>query len=379
MIANAISSFLQPSIYESIIIQKQYPYLVDLPPSRTSVHTLKVEQVMTHDVVCLTRQTTYKELIDILNATPNLRAYPLVSDIDSMILLGSVARKYLNFLLMRKIGGSPVLSKNNEDRKPRGASEMISSILKNSSSNLSPDVLTERHISGSALLANSPLLPSHSDTKLASFIRQQTSSSFAKEVDSITHMERLNRLREPIDLDEVVIDPAPFQLVLGTSLYKVHTLFSLLGLHHAYVTNQGKLVGVVAIRELRNALVDIYSRGAIATNLERKSTIYSVCPVRIDDENDISIAVPRRSVSVIRCDRSDPLLYDNYGESDGPQYPLNENHLNLSNASLHPSVCMVSVRNGTNKDDGESGNVSEEENARLLSEDNLKLRKESDE
>lgn len=58
------------------------------------------------------------------------------------------------------------------------------------------------------------------------------------------------QLRKPIDLDEVAIDPAPFQLVLGTSLYKVHTLFSLLGLNHAYVTHRGKLVGVVALKEV---------------------------------------------------------------------------------------------------------------------------------
>lgn len=34
MVANAVSSFLQPSIYESIILMKNYPYLTDLPPSR---------------------------------------------------------------------------------------------------------------------------------------------------------------------------------------------------------------------------------------------------------------------------------------------------------------------------------------------------------
>lgn len=34
MVANAISSFLQPSIYESIINIKNYPHLAELPPSR---------------------------------------------------------------------------------------------------------------------------------------------------------------------------------------------------------------------------------------------------------------------------------------------------------------------------------------------------------
>lgn len=34
MVANAIASFLQPSIYESIIEIKKYPHLAELPPSR---------------------------------------------------------------------------------------------------------------------------------------------------------------------------------------------------------------------------------------------------------------------------------------------------------------------------------------------------------
>lgn len=53
-----------------------------------------------------------------------------------------------------------------------------------------------------------------------------------------------------LDVDHLAIDPAPFQLVKGSSLYKVHTLFSLLALNHAYVTEKGRLVGVVALKEV---------------------------------------------------------------------------------------------------------------------------------
>lgn len=63
-------------------------------------------------------------------------------------------------------------------------------------------------------------------------------------------MDRAQKLETPLDLDDLAVDSAPFQLVLGTSLYKVHTLFSLLGLNHAYVTHRGRLVGVVALREV---------------------------------------------------------------------------------------------------------------------------------
>ena len=57
-------------------------------------------------------------------------------------------------------------------------------------------------------------------------------------------------LQQGIDWEGVQIDPAPFQLVERTSLHKVHSLFSLLGLNHAYVTNTGRLVGVVGLKEV---------------------------------------------------------------------------------------------------------------------------------
>ena len=47
------------------------------------------------------------------------------------------------------------------------------------------------------------------------------------------------------------IDPSPFQLVRQTSLSKVHVLFSTLGVNLAYVTDLGRLVGVVGIEEVR--------------------------------------------------------------------------------------------------------------------------------
>lgn len=53
-----------------------------------------------------------------------------------------------------------------------------------------------------------------------------------------------------VDFKKCLVDPAPFQLVERTSLLKVHSIFSLLGVHHAYVTTLGKLVGVVSLTEV---------------------------------------------------------------------------------------------------------------------------------
>jgi hypothetical protein len=55
---------------------------------------------------------------------------------------------------------------------------------------------------------------------------------------------------KPVEFKKGLIDPAPFQLVERTSLHKVHSIFSLLGVHYAHVTALGKLVGVVSLTEV---------------------------------------------------------------------------------------------------------------------------------
>lgn len=59
-----------------------------------------------------------------------------------------------------------------------------------------------------------------------------------------------NELLKLVDFKTCSVDHAPFQLVERTSLLKVHSIFSLLGVHHAYVTTLGKLVGVVSLTEV---------------------------------------------------------------------------------------------------------------------------------
>jgi len=66
-------------------------------------------------------------------------------------------------------------------------------------------------------------------------------------------------MQKPVNFTELHIDPAPFQLVEKSSLLKVHSLFSMLGVNHAYVTTIGRLIGVVGLKELRKAIEDANS------------------------------------------------------------------------------------------------------------------------
>ncbi|VDN01573.1 unnamed protein product [Thelazia callipaeda] len=258
LVGNAVCKFLQPSIYESIIRIKKYPYLPDLPPSRISVHTIKVEEIMVQNVVYITKFTTYRELLELLCLAPTLRSFPVVTDQKCKILLGSVAKKHLVAMIKRDLIDVDHVSSRqipkefyNNIKKSMRLSEQQRSPKKdeNEEGALAMSYMenfpNESAIPGNTLRSISSL---HllSDASLTTMLKESTSNKLLKErlIDEESLLDRV------IDFDQVVIDSAPFQLVLGSSLYKVHTLFSLLALSHAYVTDRGRLVGVIALKEV---------------------------------------------------------------------------------------------------------------------------------
>ncbi|KAK6058223.1 hypothetical protein COOONC_04212 [Cooperia oncophora] len=190
LMGNAICKFLQPSIYESIIRIKKYPYLPDLPPSRISVHTVKVEQVMVCDVIYITKDMTYREMKEILQMAPHLRSFPIVTDHENKILLGSVAKRYLTMLLRRHVlitqqdsrasvrmtpseifntirRTSMRLSKRSPSRRSKDARE-----TENGRAESEPlEVVTDRTYSGNTLLSISPLHAPNSVPLQAVFTR----------------------------------------------------------------------------------------------------------------------------------------------------------------------------------------------------------------
>ncbi|KAI6191212.1 Chloride channel protein 2 [Aphelenchoides bicaudatus] len=104
IIANAVCSNLQPSIYDAMITIKHLPYLPDIPPSNSVVHLFTAEHIMVTPVRYLTRNTTYMDIRNILVEMPKLHAFPIVDDPTSMMLLGSVPKRTLLELLEKQIG-----------------------------------------------------------------------------------------------------------------------------------------------------------------------------------------------------------------------------------------------------------------------------------
>lgn len=104
LLACAVATILQPSLYDSIILIKKLPYLPDLIPKGNGMFRFMVEAFMVRDVKYIWQNITYLELKDILKKNKHLKSLPLVDHSDTMILLGSVHRYDLIKLIDSHIG-----------------------------------------------------------------------------------------------------------------------------------------------------------------------------------------------------------------------------------------------------------------------------------
>ncbi|XP_077467372.1 chloride channel protein 2-like isoform X1 [Stigmatopora argus] len=313
ILANAVAQSLQPSLYDSIIRIKKLPYLPELGWGHHEKYNIRVEDIMVRDVRYITLSCCYRDLHNVL-LTGHLKTLALVESAASMILLGSIERAQLQSLLSLQLGRSRRL----EFIRERAAAEKKRmSIVSNSDCEdnhhrASQEVRFQISTEESSFSPTRPVLqkPLKPALKRPSVVERPTdipigsqdhsNNSSLKNLFCVTPdaelMEKNNNVESPMSpdsrrpskrvrisvvddddleddmtireiaeweemqLDEQVnfnnckIDPAPFQLVERTSLHKTHTIFSLLGLDHAYVTSIGRLIGVVSLKELRKAI-----------------------------------------------------------------------------------------------------------------------------
>ncbi|KAF0045511.1 hypothetical protein F2P81_002040 [Scophthalmus maximus] len=223
ILANMVAQGLQPSLYDSIIQVKKLPYLPELALGHISKYNIFVEDIMVRRVKFLSSQSTFRELNHLLDNT-SLKTIPLVDSKESMILLGSIERTELQAVFDWWLSPERRAFERDKRKLPsvRGALQRLFSSTSSSGQTETQDTAP----------------PALTDTMSPEEIKAWEEAELDK----------------PVDMEQIRIDPSPFQLVERTSLHKTHTLFSLLGLSHAYVTSIGKLVGVVALKELQKAI-----------------------------------------------------------------------------------------------------------------------------
>uniref|UniRef100_A0A674EHV3 Chloride voltage-gated channel 2 n=1 Tax=Salmo trutta TaxID=8032 RepID=A0A674EHV3_SALTR len=257
ILANAVAQSLQPSLYDSIIRIKKLPYLPELGMGHHEKYNIRVEDIMVRDVRYITLSSSYREVQEVL-MTGQLKTLALVESTDSMILLGSIERSQLQSLLSLQLGPTRRLDHLRRHAQDNGTHTHT--------------LGAHAHLTSLDTMDSPPSPPcthTHSYTSNTSNTSARHGVRFLVSVAEVSrtpaHVRILNplpqiaeweeqQLDEPVDFNNCKIDPAPFQLVERTSLHKTHTIFSLLGLDHAYVTSTGRLVGVVSLRELRKAI-----------------------------------------------------------------------------------------------------------------------------
>lgn len=300
LIANAVASILQPSVYDSIILLKGLSYLPDLKPNK--FYNLYATDIMETRLDFLSYQSTYHELNDLLQATDN-ESYPLVDAPESRILIGSVSRLTLKALLDEHMKGvyehAQQIREHTRDHvvfhKSTQEEEEDQLEISSSPSRNSPSPLPDTH--GFSLSRKLSSVP-HSLAKLFGG-QEDVDTNVDLLENGSEHSTEIQQLRDQqlshiIDFKKTHIDPAPFQLVERSSLYKIHSLFSILALSHAYVTSIGRLVGVVTLSDLSDAIHGKMKQRDVF--LERPTPVFDLQPP--DEESAADLNVPPLNLTV---------------------------------------------------------------------------------
>ncbi|XP_059587181.1 chloride channel protein 2 isoform X3 [Alligator mississippiensis] len=311
ILANAVAQSLQPSLYDSIIRIKKLPYLPELGWGHHEKYNVRVEDIMVRDMQYVTLNCKYRDLQIVLHST-KLKSLPLVESAESMILLGSIERAQVVALLSNQLsperrwqqareraqasapqkGPSEKLQDEGEgEEEGRAADTGVHFQITTEESSFTPShgdtrkplkpalkrvpsSLAESPTAGSTdtsgialkslFCANATTEPAEEAERSAGSEKRKSKRVRISVVDEYQPGDEMSpseimeweeqQLEQLVNFNNSKIDPAPFQLVERTSLHKTHTIFSLLGVDHAYVTSIGRLIGMVSLKELRKAI-----------------------------------------------------------------------------------------------------------------------------
>uniref|UniRef100_A0A4W6DD92 Chloride voltage-gated channel 1 n=1 Tax=Lates calcarifer TaxID=8187 RepID=A0A4W6DD92_LATCA len=264
ILANMVAQGLQPSLYDSIIQVKKLPYLPELALGKYNIF---VEDIMVRKVKFLSSQSTFRELNNLLETT-TLKTIPLVDSKESMILLGSIERTELQAVFDWWLSPERRVFERGQSSPGQGSKvswesftfvdeeEVVSGkFVIELLSVLCPQTAPVQEECNGPIQSPKPPEASTNHTgsgNMALPLHIKTSSPvkchFLSPLTCVcSHASRILSQYNTFNTDWIML--LSFSVITQT-----HTLFSLLGLSHAYVTSIGKLVGVVALKELQKAI-----------------------------------------------------------------------------------------------------------------------------
>nr|XP_023479193.1 chloride channel protein 2 isoform X3 [Equus caballus] len=268
ILANAVAQSLQPSLYDSIIRIKKLPYLPELGWGRHQQYRLRVEDIMVRDVPHIALNCTFRDLRLALHRTKG-RMLALVESPESMILLGSIERSQVVALLGAQL--SP--ARRRQYMQERRAAQ----ISPPSDQESPPSPETSVHFQVNTEDSGFPAAHGETHKPLKPALKRGSSNTMNLgesptgniEPAGITLRslfcgspppEAASKLEKLGSCDKRKLKRVRISLTSTSDLegemtpQETHTIFSLLGVDHAYVTSIGRLIGIVTLKELRKAI-----------------------------------------------------------------------------------------------------------------------------
>jgi chloride channel 2 len=298
------------SIYDVLLVQKGLPHM---PKYQSALwHTEKAVDIMRTEIVVLSTESTFDDAATVLNdASHNHRNIPVVDTKENMIFLGAVDRADLRELLKNfridyknklvplprsdgtvtpfhgtdgtatplEAADGPVELAAEERAPPNGSTAMAAleldmaggggarsaTSLRDSQPVSAPGTPPAPGTATGSLDRSFPTPPAErgvGSVPLQPLSRRPTNATMRRDRGlsmALWPRQALLRMTIPFGIadldrnttpDDVPVDQGTLALNFTTPIYRVWFVFTMLGLGHCWVTDRGKLVGVITKKDL---------------------------------------------------------------------------------------------------------------------------------
>jgi H+/Cl- antiporter ClcA len=292
------------SIYDVLLVQKGLPHM---PKYQSALwHTEKAVDIMRTDMVVLSTESTFDDAATVLNDTShNHRNIPVVDTKENMIFLGAVDRADLRDLLKNfridyknklvplprsdgtvtpfhgtdgtatplEAADGPVELAAEERAPPNGSTAMAALELDIGAPRSVASMRDSQPVSapgtppapGSLDRSSFPTPPERGTAgsiPMQPLSRRPTNATMRRDRGlsmALWPRQALLRMTIPFGIadldrnttpDDVPVDQGTLALNFTTPIYRVWFVFTMLGLGHCWVTDRGKLVGVITKKDL---------------------------------------------------------------------------------------------------------------------------------
>eukprot|EP00051_Salpingoeca_urceolata_P033177 m.19365 g.19365 ORF g.19365 m.19365 type:complete len:890 (-) comp5928_c0_seq1:43-2712(-) len=267
LVSNGIAQRLSASIYDSIIQLNGLPYLPDL--QQVDSYKKTAGQIMQRRIFSIALDCTYSKLAQVMHRCKAKR-FPVIDSEQSNIFLGTVTRRELRYSLIKHM---------RIKRAKEAAKQLVQVDVEAAAAATAGSGASGRDAVVAPLGGGRPGAAASAAAAAAAGVVAATSpaNKTTFDDDAVPMVPVVDGHDSPssssassrshlhcIDFSELNLDQTAARVVEQTDLSTVHAMFSLLGNKYLYVTQVGRLVGVISIADLRHAV--LYSRVDTAGN-----------------------------------------------------------------------------------------------------------------